>query len=428
VSTYNRVVAADSSASLAPTVRARLATEMADPTSDVGASLSNTFDTTINSPTFTSLSAGRVGSLHGPASTISDAAGTSSTIAGASLIARTDTAFRVEGLNEGDTGSHIYFKATTGSSGTAGNPWRVSFLFDGDVFEVKGYSSSSPRAQYRVWVDGQPLSPIMNSVVATGNFVVRVAFPDARKRRITLEVGYGFYFGGVWIDNATYGITAPDWGNESIKLAVLGDSVVYGAGINVGADTATQQARGFVSSLARALDMPNTINLGVGSTGWTVDKTTSATAVKFIERLADLYTFNPDYIIIPGSQNDRGATVGAIETAVATGLSAIATNLPSATTILTSVLFPATPTMDRGSLTVERRDVMDAEILAAATAAGVDVINVSNWFDGDGRIGTPGGGNSDFFRTSTDWSHPSEGGHDYIARRLVPEVRRIMGI
>ena len=42
MSTYNRVVAADSSASLAPTVRARLATEMADPTSDVGASLSGT--------------------------------------------------------------------------------------------------------------------------------------------------------------------------------------------------------------------------------------------------------------------------------------------------------------------------------------------------------------------------------------------------
>jgi len=45
VSTYNRVVAADSSASLAPTVRARLATEMADPTSEVGAYLSGTFMT-----------------------------------------------------------------------------------------------------------------------------------------------------------------------------------------------------------------------------------------------------------------------------------------------------------------------------------------------------------------------------------------------
>ena len=43
MSTYNRVVAADENASLAPTVRARLATEMADPTSDVGASLSGTF-------------------------------------------------------------------------------------------------------------------------------------------------------------------------------------------------------------------------------------------------------------------------------------------------------------------------------------------------------------------------------------------------
>ena len=43
MSTYNRVVAADETASLAPAIRARLATEMADPTSEVGASLSDTF-------------------------------------------------------------------------------------------------------------------------------------------------------------------------------------------------------------------------------------------------------------------------------------------------------------------------------------------------------------------------------------------------
>ena len=39
MSTYNRVVAADVNASLAPAIRARLATEMADPTSEVGAPL-----------------------------------------------------------------------------------------------------------------------------------------------------------------------------------------------------------------------------------------------------------------------------------------------------------------------------------------------------------------------------------------------------
>ena len=44
MSTYNRVVAADETTnSLAPAVRARLATEMADDTSEVGASLSGTF-------------------------------------------------------------------------------------------------------------------------------------------------------------------------------------------------------------------------------------------------------------------------------------------------------------------------------------------------------------------------------------------------
>jgi len=45
VSTYNRVVAADENASLAPAVRARLATEMADGTSEVGAALAGAFAT-----------------------------------------------------------------------------------------------------------------------------------------------------------------------------------------------------------------------------------------------------------------------------------------------------------------------------------------------------------------------------------------------
>ena len=54
MSTYNRVVAADEAASLAPTVRARLATEMADPTSDVGASLSDAIMAGVNDLTWMS--------------------------------------------------------------------------------------------------------------------------------------------------------------------------------------------------------------------------------------------------------------------------------------------------------------------------------------------------------------------------------------
>ena len=62
MSTYNRVVAADSSASLAPTVRARLATEMVDPASTVGASLAGTFAPKLGtrlSRTITAMRAGR---------------------------------------------------------------------------------------------------------------------------------------------------------------------------------------------------------------------------------------------------------------------------------------------------------------------------------------------------------------------------------
>jgi lysophospholipase L1-like esterase len=197
---------------------------------------------------------------------------------------------------------------------------------------------------------------------------------------------------------------------------------VWGEGIAASG----QQALGFVPQLGRLLGWTVT-NLGIGGTGWATDVTTGVTAVKFVERLADIYTAAPDVVLIPGSQNDKAAAVGAINTEVAASIAAIKTNLPSAKIILASTLFPAVPTTARGGFDVARRDVMDAEVRSAVDATtGVSYIDASGWFTGTGRVGTPDGGNADWFRTSIDWAHPSTEGHTYLARRFAAELKRIV--
>ncbi len=119
--------------------------------------------------------------------------------------------------------------------------------------------------------------------------------------------------------------------------------------------------------------------------------------------------------------------MGAINTEVAASIAAIKTNLPSAKIILASTLFPAVPTTARGGFDVACRDVMDAEVRSAVDATtGVSYIDASGWFTGTGRVGTPDGGNADWFRTSIDWAHPSTEGHTYLARRFAAELKRIV--
>ncbi|AOD23795.1 hypothetical protein IM25_21255 [Rhodococcus sp. p52] len=361
---------------------------------------------------------------YGPPITITEAAASTTSITDGVLTARDNPLFRYVGLNNrGDTGSHYYFARLTGSpAGTASNPWLVMFDYEGSEFEIKAWTASSPRGEYRLWIDGQPTTPMLTALGASGAWAIKVRMPNAQRRRIVLEVDSGFNFGGIWTPpGATLSASSVPVGAK--KLAVLGDSLVWGAGIVASG----QQALGFAFQLGRLLGWDVT-NLGIGGTGWATDVTTGVTAVRFSQRLADLYTAAPDVVLIPGSQNDKAAAAGAINTEVSASIAAIKTNLPNAKIVLASTLFPATPTTARGGFDTARRAVMDAEVKSAVDATtGVSYIDASGWFTGTGRVGTPDGGNADWFRTALDWAHPSAEGHTYLARRFAAELKRIVG-
>lgn len=371
-----------------------------------------------------SVSSAPIPANYGAPVTVTPAASTTTSITDGVLVERTDVAFDYQGLtNRGDTGSHYYFQRLTGSAaGTASNPWLVAFDYDGQEFEIKAWTAGSPRGEYRLWVDGQPMAQSLAVLGASGAWAIKVRFPTAQLRRVVLEVDSGFNFGGVWRE-PTAVVSSSSIPAAPKKLAVLGDSLVWGAGIVASG----QQALGFVPQLGRLLGWAVT-NLGIGGTGWATDVTTGVTAVRFSQRLADIYTAAPDVVLIPGSQNDKAAAAGAINTEVAASIAAIKTNLPSAKIILASTLFPAVPTTARGGFDVARRAVMDAEVKSAVDATtGASYIDASSWFTGTGRVGTPDGGNADWFRTSIDWAHPSAEGHTYLARRFAPELKRLVG-
>lgn len=368
-----------------------------------------------------SVAAGPVPMLYGAPVTITETAGTATTIAGSTAIPRTDAAFRYEGLNAGDTGSHYYFLALTGS-GTASNPWRVSFDFNGAEFEVRAFRASSNFGGFRAWIDGQPTSPEMRGLANSSNSMVKFTLPDARPRRITLEFDRGFNFSSIYIPSGT-AITATTSPNPK-RLAVIGDSFVWGAGIAASA----QNALGFPQSLGRALGWPQVANLGVGGSGYTV---AGSGGGKYADaaRMTALTTFAPDYVLVTGTQNDKNAAAGLINSEADALFAAIASALPAAQIVATSVLFPAEPTVARGGFDKARRAEMDAEISLAASDADIPFIDASTWFNGTGRLGeTEGDGNADLFRSALDWNHPSAAGHDYIARRTAPEFRRAVGI
>lgn len=368
-----------------------------------------------------SVSAGPILSPYGQPIIIAQTAGTTSGITSPTTVARTDAAFRYEGLNMGDTGSHYYFVALTGTGGGS-NPWRVSFDFTGAEFEMRLFRASTVTGGFRIWVDGRPHAPEMGSLTASSGTVVKVTMPNAQRRRITLEFDRGINFGGLFIPASASVLAAST--PSPTRFAVIGDSFVWGAGIAA----AAQNSLGFVQSLSRLLAWPQTINLGVGGSGYTV---AGSGGGKYADaaRMTALTTFNPDVILVTGSQNDRDAAAGLIQSEAAALFSAIKAALPSSKIVASSMLFPAEPTAARNGFDIPRRNAIDAEIRAAATAASVPFIDASTWFNGTGRVGSPmGDGNADLFRTSLDWNHPSEAGHNYLARRFAPEIRRAVGI
>lgn len=278
-----------------------------------------------------------------------------------------------------------------------------------------------------VWVDGELIAANPVQTTNAGNIgVIPLTFSSRGPRRITVNTKrfWGVFIGPndtIWRSSAPLGP----------KVIVLGDSFTEGTG----SESYKSSVQGFVQQLGALMGWPNIWASGSGSTGYINPGT--AGRVKFRDRVqTDVIANNPDVVIVAGGINDlsytdpdTGQTVTPEKVGVEAGFlfDAIRTGLPNATLIVLSEFKPS------GTGLYQYVQLRDA-IFAAARSRGAIVVDTiggpepysgtasqytdKGWITGTGKVGaTTGSGNADLY-TSTDGTHPSPAGHEYLARRI----------
>lgn len=300
----------------------------------------------------------------------------------------------------------------------------VEFAFTGYAFEIREKGQGS---KYRLLVDegsGYKVVPgVLHAAPADGALYYRkVAFADNLPRNIRIEYSSG-YFGGIRV-HRTDKVT-PVARPEQPRAVIFGDSITESAG------TPTRLT-GYAPSMCWMLGWECFVS-GVGGTGYlNVPKG----RVKLRDRLAnDVVRIKPDIVFIAAGNNDGKFEEAAIREEALRLYRELQAALPEATVIVASnlSLVDATET---------HRMIRDA-VRAAALEAGLPFIdtlagttydasgnalieNMGQWIYGSGTIDEPSDyGNSSLY-TLGDRGHPTQAGHDYLAKRYAAEVLRLL--
>ncbi|MGY1886112.1 MULTISPECIES: SGNH/GDSL hydrolase family protein [unclassified Blastococcus] len=182
---------------------------------------------------------------------------------------------------------------------------------------------------------------------------------------------------------------------EPLSVAFLGDS--YAAG--TGTDSAT---KGFARVSARMLGWAPADVFAVGGTGYATPAETN-----YMSRASGVIAVAPDIVVVNGTRNDMGSAPGTVGAAARSLYTTLKAGLPEAHLLVIGPIWTS--------------DLVPPEILAlnealrqAATESGAvyfDALAPSSWLPGD-----PG-------QMSSDGVHPTEAGHQIIARAFADAVR-----
>lgn len=293
-------------------------------------------------------------------------------------------------------------------------PMTVEFGHDGSKLEIQMKTQSGSGIYYRVSVDGQYVaaSPVAPTMAGGSHYNLLIDFAGVhRPRRISVEL-LKIHFGGLNI-GANDTVWVPDYQPVPYKVVWLGDSVSQGVG-------ATTPLQGCAFTACRLLGWSNVYMAAEGGTGYLNNAAGASGAQTFANRLsADVLAQAPDTVVVWGGINDttdNGFSNGQLQTAVTSLLSALKAGLPAKARII--VIGTWTPT--GGAYAPINNS--SATIAAAAAAADLTFIDTTGWITGTGNSGsTTGSGNGDLY-VSSDGTHPSQAGHDYVARRIAGAV------
>jgi lysophospholipase L1-like esterase len=277
---------------------------------------------------------------------------------------------------------------------------------DSPLVEVDIYQSNGDGVVF--WVDDQLVSANKTALDSSGTSkFVKLDFGGvAQPRKIRVE-GVGGIFGG-FIIPATY--TAWPCSGHHPRVMLVGDSYTAGTG-------ASSSWMSMVSRLGHYLGVDDMWASGLGSSGYVVGGLDNSPNV--LGRMDhDIVGYSPEVVIMAMGINDGTNNLLASK------------SLETLQTIQRKVqgveLIVASPWRPRA--TTSASPAADAALKSAAAAVGALWIDTSDWMTGTGRVGAvAGNGNSDFY-VSADSVHPSDAGHDYLARRLALSIRQSYGL
>lgn len=250
----------------------------------------------------------------------------------------------------------------------------------------------------------------------SGRVYVKLKWATAAKRRIRIAQVNSAGIGDFWY-NAIY--TMSPVTQLPINWLHIGDSFSTGT-------QAYSNLHGMMHFLTAEFGAANInlINAAEGSTGYLANN--SAAKYNFVERWAlDLpYNNTPDVVTCWASHNDLGSAFGANATTL---LQSAIAKWPNAL----PVLYGNNPSKQSINNGAGSRDIDGEAVLAsvASSLASSGLIYVpvqldpaGAWMSGTGYVGaTTGLGNTDIY-TSSDQTHPSPLGHQYLGQRGAREL------
>lgn len=294
----------------------------------------------------------------------------------------------------------------------ASGAWGIEFMHDGSQVEFQ--SKHQAGSYYWIMVDGQwvTAAPVTGPTTSVGSgYRVLIDFGTRAVRRIRVAVS-----GPTRLGQVKFGPNDTIWAPNSApgpRTVVIGDSFVDGTGGTGG------QPSNFVSMFGHYMGWNNVRCAGEGGTGYLATGGGGGKE-KYRDRVtADVAAWGAEIVIVQGSVNDGNTAANLIGAEADLLFASVKAAAPLARLV---VLLPFAISGTQTAGNIANRDAIKVSALAAGADLIVDPI-ADAWFTGTGRVGTPSGtGNSDLYMGS-DNVHPSQAGHEYIARRLTAAIQ-----
>lgn len=283
----------------------------------------------------------------------------------------------------------------------------IEFVADGAAIEVWQKGTSSP-SRMRFVVDGKLASATAVEYPGDGSgYLTRIDFGTRATRRVRI-LGNGPHFGGVRV--APGDTIAKPPADTGFRAMFVGDSITEGPSGQV-AETS------FAPVAAQLLGWSDAWVSGVGATGYLASPSGRLT---FRQRFdADVKAYAPNVLVIAGGTNDVGFTDAQVQAEAALLFGRIQNEMPDTLVFVVGLWNP------RSAYRASLNDAIKAAAAGRPNFYWVPVYE-DHWITGTGRVGAPAGdGNSDWV-VSSDGTHPSPAGIDYLGGKVNDAVRALI--